>query len=220
MIRDICFLIFAILMTLFANGMAANFGSLWKDSALTATKIYNVEPKTSPVKYKARMFNITLAPTTANVICTPRLRAFTTLALFGFNAVIYIVSQLSNFRLLKKCAKINDRISTGEYYRILTATFLHGSRTHFACNMLSLFSLGPLVESFIGSIRVLGVYIFSGVFANFCTYILKLSPASTGSSGCICGLEGALLAFYCKNRHIMPTTSQTGAPSLLASIEE
>lgn len=81
----------------------------------------------------------------------------------------------------------------GEYYRLLTAIFLHSGIIHLLCNMYSLYVLGPQVESFYGKIKYLFIFLFSGI----CGSVLSLAfsnanVVSVGASGAIFGILGAL----------------------------
>ena len=89
-------------------------------------------------------------------------------------------------------------IMKGEYYRLLTAIFLHGSVDHYFSNMLLLYFLGDILEKRAGRIRFLVVYLFTGVFGNilscFQEYLTGTFYISYGASGAVFGLIGML--FY------------------------
>lgn len=87
----------------------------------------------------------------------------------------------------------------GEWWRILTSSFLHGGLLHIGVNMISLWSLGRFIEYAMGSWRMLAVYVFSMVAAGL--GIIYLSPPTAftlGASGAIFGLFGALFAIGLK----------------------
>ena len=58
--------------------------------------------------------------------------------------------------------KSNAAIRAGEYWRLLTPVFLHGSAIHLLVNSLSLHNLGPTSEQLWGRKRFLAVYLASG----------------------------------------------------------
>jgi rhomboid protease GluP len=96
-------------------------------------------------------------------------------------------------------AKDNALISNGEYYRLLTSTFLHSGIIHITMNMYSLFAIGPLVEKYYGRLRYILIYLLSGIFASLASFIL--SPyMSVGASGAIFGVLGATLVMAYKLR--------------------
>lgn len=82
-----------------------------------------------------------------------------------------------------------------QYYRMLTAAFMHVNGLHIAVNMVSLASLGSFVEREIGPTRMLIVYFFS-LFASSLAVVLFSAPdiPTLGASGAIFGLFGALFA--------------------------
>ena len=55
----------------------------------------------------------------------------------------------------------------GEYYRLLTANFLHADLRHLLFNMYALFIFGNAVESILGSLRFCIVFILGGVAATW-----------------------------------------------------
>ena len=54
-------------------------------------------------------------------------------------------------------------VKMGEYYRLLTAAFLHANIAHLIFNMYALWIIGMQLESFIGRWRYLVVYLFSAI---------------------------------------------------------
>ena len=82
----------------------------------------------------------------------------------------------------------------GEWYRLVTAMFLHGSLLHLAFNMLALYWLGTVVEQALGTWRFLLVYFVSGIAGSAGALALSGPFAVTvGASGAIYGIMGALL---------------------------
>ncbi len=83
-------------------------------------------------------------------------------------------------------------VGAGQYYRLLTAAFLHAGLLHIAFNMLALFSLGPTVEAALGRVRFLALYLLSALGGSVLSFLV--SPPTTlgvGASGAIFGLFGA-----------------------------
>lgn len=82
----------------------------------------------------------------------------------------------------------------GEYYRLLTAAFLHAGLLHLGTNMLTLYIVGAPLERVLRTARYLTVYLVSALGGSLLA--LALSPAYTigvGASGAIFGLFGALV---------------------------
>jgi rhomboid protease GluP len=91
-------------------------------------------------------------------------------------------------------------VDGGEWWRLVTALFLHFGWAHFAINMLSLYVLGRAVEARFGTWRMLAVYLTGGI--GSCAFVLGLMHAGViegdflvGASGAIMALFGALAAY-------------------------
>lgn len=83
-------------------------------------------------------------------------------------------------------------VAEGEWYRLLTATFLHEEPFHIAFNMLSLWWLGAPLEAALGRVRFLALYLLSALGGSALSYLLAdADQASLGASGAIFGLLGA-----------------------------
>ncbi len=85
-------------------------------------------------------------------------------------------------------------VADGEYYRLLTAAFLHGSVLHLGLNMYALYLFGPLIERAFGRLRFTAIYLVSALGGTAASYAFN-SPfgPSLGASGAVFGLMGALL---------------------------
>jgi rhomboid protease GluP len=83
-----------------------------------------------------------------------------------------------------------------QWYRLITAMFLHGSLIHIGFNMMVLMDIGPAVEDVYGSARYLFLYISTGV-AGFLLSSLS-GHSSIGASGAILGLIGLMIAITTK----------------------
>lgn len=82
----------------------------------------------------------------------------------------------------------------GEWYRLLTAAFLHGSFLHIAFNMYVLFALGPTLERALGHVRFLVLYLVAALGGSVASYTFSdPRTVSVGASGAIFGLMGALI---------------------------
>ncbi len=86
-------------------------------------------------------------------------------------------------------------VKMGDYYRLLTAAFLHANIAHLIFNMYALWIIGMQLESFIGRWRYLVVYLFSAITGSLLSVIITPDAVSVGASGAIFGLLGALLYF-------------------------
>jgi rhomboid protease GluP len=114
----------------------------------------------------------------------------------------WLSTQLVGFDLvLSLGAKVNQAIAAGQIWRLVTPLFVHAGLLHIAVNMYSLYAIGPAVERFFGSQRMLVIYLLSGIVGV--DFSLGLSPnPSVGASGAIFGLLGALATLLFMHRHI------------------
>lgn len=89
-------------------------------------------------------------------------------------------------------------VKAGEWYRLITAIFLHDSVDHYFSNMLLLYFLGNILEKRVGRSRFLLMYLLTGVLGNvlscFYEYFVGKYYITYGASGSVFGLIGML--FY------------------------
>ncbi|MEU8590525.1 rhomboid family intramembrane serine protease [Streptomyces sp. NPDC048664] len=97
-----------------------------------------------------------------------------------------------------------DGVAEGQWYRLLTAMFLHLNYVHILFNMLSLWWIGGPLEAALGRARYLALYFVSGLAGSALTYLLA-GPAqpSLGASGAIFGLFGATAVLMRRLRYDM-----------------
>ena len=82
----------------------------------------------------------------------------------------------------------------GQWWRLFTAAFLHGSFLHIAFNMYVLFALGPTLERILGHYRYLTLYVLAAIGGGVASYVFSdPNTVSVGASGAIFGLMGALV---------------------------
>ena len=92
----------------------------------------------------------------------------------------------------------------GEWWRLVTAMFLHAGLIHLALNSYVLWIFGSMMESEIGRLPMLGVFFATGIFAGAASY--AFAPGfivAVGASGAIFGLVGAFIAYNYRRRHLM-----------------
>jgi rhomboid protease GluP len=107
----------------------------------------------------------------------------------------------------------------GQWWRIVTAMFVHVGIIHLATNMWCLWNLGLLAEPLMGSMGLLAVYILTGAAGNLLstfvnwllaypdwlkTHDLGLFSAGAGASGAVFGIAGALIVLLKSHRLPVP----------------
>jgi rhomboid protease GluP len=80
----------------------------------------------------------------------------------------------------------------GQYWRLLSAMFLHGSVLHLVLNLLALWQLGALFETMFGTRRFVFIYFLTGLLASVTSLFYAGGP-SVGASGAIFGILGAFI---------------------------
>lgn len=122
--------------------------------------------------------------------------------LIGINVIMFILTQIVDMTtgdgLLRLGAKVNALIGLGEYWRLLTAMFLHADLMHLIFNMMALYVLGKDIERFFGRKKFLAIYFISGLVGSAASYLF-VENVSVGASGAIFGLMGANLFLYKTN---------------------
>ena len=112
-------------------------------------------------------------------------------------------------------AKENSLISQGEYWRLLSATLLHGNLIHIFFNSFALYSLGPESERIYGTRRFLALYTLAGLGGSVASYLLSPAP-SVGASGAIFGLIGGLGVFFFLNRRALGEFGRAQVQSIVS----
>ncbi|MBQ2251085.1 MAG: rhomboid family intramembrane serine protease, partial [Lachnospiraceae bacterium] len=90
-----------------------------------------------------------------------------------------------------------------EYYRLLTAIFMHFGIDHIINNMIVLFALGDNLERALGHVKYLILYLACGVGSNLVSLLIggpDSMVVSAGASGAIFGVVGGLLTAVLRNK--------------------
>ena len=96
------------------------------------------------------------------------------------------------------CATGFGGVADGDYYRLLTSTFLHFGLLHIALNMYCLFLLGPALEQALGRLRFGVLYLLSGLAGSALSY--ALGPANEMAAGASGAVFGLFAAYYVLER--------------------
>jgi rhomboid protease GluP len=91
-------------------------------------------------------------------------------------------------------AKSMDILVRGQWWRLVTAGFLHGGVFHILMNSWVLLDLGSHAEQVYGTARFLVIYLLSSVF-GFVASLYWSPVTSIGASAAACGLIGAMMAY-------------------------
>jgi membrane associated rhomboid family serine protease len=111
-----------------------------------------------------------------------------------------------------------------EYWRLLTALFLHGGFVHLLFNLFALYVLGPPLERSIGTLRFVVCYLISGLASGAGVVGLTLSglmqPVQlVGASGSIMGIVGAWAGFLMRHRHAPHAKQRLANIAMIVAIQ-
>ena len=142
-----------------------------------------------------------------------------TISLIVITGLIYILQLITTYSMGYDLLAImgyknNELILAGQYWRLVTAVFLHGSILHLGFNMYALYILGRRVERFYGSIRFLGLYLIAGIAGNLFSFLLTESP-SLGSSTAVFGILGAEGIFIYRHRKLFGDQSRAALHQII-----
>ena len=104
-------------------------------------------------------------------------------------------------------ADYGPRTLAGQWWRLLTATFIHIGIIHLALNMWALWNVGPFVERLLGNAGFLVLYLLAGLFGSLASVAWNPYIVSAGASGAIFGLFGALVAGLIRQRRQIPVNA-------------
>ncbi|MGW5231132.1 rhomboid family intramembrane serine protease [Streptomyces nodosus] len=145
------------------------------------------------------------------VAADPRL---VTKVLIGINLAVFLVQLSLGDRFTEQFFLVGqayvdahgplEGVAEGQWYRLLTSMFLHGTYIHILFNMLSLWWIGGPLEAALGRARYLALYFASGLAGSALTYLIAApNQASLGASGAIFGLFGATAVLMRRLRYDM-----------------
>jgi rhomboid protease GluP len=129
-----------------------------------------------------------------------------TLAIIGLLVAVF-VWQLGSGALLSQAAIVDagalvrSRVVEGEYWRLLSATMLHGGGDHLIGNCIALYVLGMAGEHALGAWRMLVLYVASGLAGSVASVLTGPGP-SLGASGAICGVMGGVILVLYRYRRV------------------
>ena len=108
--------------------------------------------------------------------------------------LIFVSQELSGPFLVKNLALFAPLVTNGEWWRLITAGFLHGSIIHLLFNVYILWVLGSQLENIVGKAKFIIIYFGSLLGGSIASYLFSpFGSYSIGASGAIFGLMGAML---------------------------
>ena len=156
---------------------------------------------------------------------------YATYAIIGINVVLFLGQVLTgqggasrarsgevydNLVLFGPFVATDGSGGQGEFWRMLSAGFLHADPIHLILNMVLLYFLGQLIEPALGPVRFVAVYLASLLAGSFGALLLSPEAATVGASGAVYGLMGAAFVLM-RQRGINPMDTFIG-PLILINV--
>jgi membrane associated rhomboid family serine protease len=124
--------------------------------------------------------------------------ALATKALIAVNVLVFLVQLAQGPSIAVPGGALFDRgslygpaVAQGEWWRLITAAFLHASIIHIGMNMLVLAWVGGAMEAALGRARFLLLYLVSALAGSAGALLLTPTAHTVGASGAIYGIFGA-----------------------------
>jgi membrane associated rhomboid family serine protease len=126
--------------------------------------------------------------------------AYVTKALVAINAAVYLAELAAGGtidgtgnRIYFDGALYGPAVAAGDWWRLISAAFLHYGPIHLGMNMLALWWFGQPLEHALGRGRFLLLYLVSGLAGSAGALLLTPLSVTVGASGAIFGILGAAL---------------------------
>ena len=137
--------------------------------------------------------------------------ALVTKILIGINVLVFLINLAQGSSLGQVHGSVFERgalfvpggLDQGEWWRLITAAFLHASLIHLGFNMLVLWFVGAPVEQAIGRGRFLAIYIVSGLAGSAGAILFSPNVVTVGASGAIFGIFGAALVLEMQGSNVL-----------------
>ncbi len=127
-----------------------------------------------------------------------------TLGIIGVLVAIFIVEVAmggleSRAAIVAMGALVREGVVAGQYWRLVSATLLHGGGNHLIGNAIALFILGMICEHAFGRSQFVILYVLSGIGGSLVSLLTSAGP-SVGASGADFGLQGASIVLFRTHR--------------------
>lgn len=125
-------------------------------------------------------------------------RPYVTYVLVGLNVAVFLLGPVlpaigvgGGLSLVQLGGLNGPAVAHGQWWRLVTAGFLHANILHITFNMVALFVLGQITEAALGRLAFAVLYFTSLLASSFGALVLSADSLTVGASGAIFGLMGA-----------------------------
>lgn len=144
--------------------------------------------------------------------------AFVTPVLVALNVAVFIAMLFKGLPFLQPTAhdvipwgaNFGPLTTSGQWWRLLAACFLHFGIIHIAVNMYVLLQVGSFTERLFGNLRYALLYLMAGIGGNIAGLYFHPFAVGAGASGAIFGVFGGLLGFLLVERGVVPRKAASG----------
>ena len=147
---------------------------------------------------------------------TSRNQGIVTTTLIGINVGIYLLQLAGGAPvsgnggwIFQHGALYGPLVADGDWYRLLSAAFLHYGPIHLGMNMLALWWIGRPLENYLGPMRYLLLYLVSGLAGSAGALIVNPTAVTVGASGAIFGILGAAIVLERQGNYVLGGSALT-----------
>lgn len=125
--------------------------------------------------------------------------------LLALNGLVFVLDYITQRQIFSIGALVPGLVlSYNQWWRLVTAGFIHADFIHIAANLYAFYGLGSLLERFYGPSRSIGIYLLSLFGANvLVTLFSPWAVPTVGASGAIMGVLGATLFYFWRYRNML-----------------
>ena len=138
-----------------------------------------------------------------------RSNLYVTYGIIAINVVVFILMIIDGAEIftvknglvhIEWGSNVTGLTLSGEWWRLITSTFLHFGIIHLAMNMYALYTAGVYLEPMLGKTKYIAAYLCTGIIAGIVSlWWHKDGVNGAGASGAIFGLYGVFLALLFTN---------------------
>lgn len=138
----------------------------------------------------------------SNMSAFPLMTILLIIVIIGVFIVQLLVGGLeSEEAIVQMGALVRWRVLAGEWFRVISMIFLHGSVDHILGNIIALYIIGMAGEHAFGRLRFLSLFFLTGIVGACSSMIISPGP-SVGASGALFGIMGSVAAFIYKRPQV------------------
>ncbi len=149
-----------------------------------------------------------------------------TAVLLAVNILLFIIMEitglfgLGNLKYVIFGAQFGPLVSQGDWFRLITAMYVHGGLLHLFFNMYALYYLGTIAEQLYGEWKFFALYTLTGVVGNLASMLFYYGSIVLGASGALFGMAGMLVVagFRSETSYYMRNISISLIPMILFNI--